>query len=156
MSEPVLEHSGAVLRLMGDQASYADLRSIIDVVMGSGEFRSRCDLLSCLLGEEEKERRQELCRHTVVVMLSDCQPAEPGDVLVQGHPTTPVFVQTCVPPPHGPWKSHIQANYRLVSSGSRGRRMKMEAEFAMISPYLFERVWAVESLWGVSGHLLNK
>ena len=166
-----------MLRLMGDQASYMDLRSIIDAVMDSTDFRSRCNLLSHLVLEEPIEHRQELCRHTVVAMLSDCKPEESGfdsfaayaaGVAAAGgksiptqedagfRSTTPQFAQNCVPPPHGPWHHHLQARYRLVRASSRGQRMKTEAEFALVSPYLFDRVAAVESLWGVQGHLLKR
>jgi len=145
---------GAVLRMLGDQASWSDVYTIAEGILVDPGFRERCNLLSCLVNEEPILQRQELCRHVVTVLLSNFNPEGPSEGSFL--PTTAVFAKQCTPPPHSHWSDHVQARYRMVRATKRGSLMVPEAEFAALSPYLFDRVAAIESLWGVRGHLLSK
>ncbi len=166
MSEIVSKHGSAMLRLMGDQASYSDLRSTVDLVVSDQDFRSGCNLLSCLVIEEALHKRQEMCRSMTITLLSDCPPqsgnSSTEDLLRWRTPndfksSTPVFVSTCLPPPHGKWHHHIAANYGVSKvRGKRGKTSTTIAEFAKLSPYLHGLISALEDLWRVQGHLVMR
>ena len=161
----------AVLRILGDVESgdrpttrNVDVYAVLDALLKSEDLRSRCSSLSAFVQDASLAPRQTMCRALVIVLTSKFEPLQeaPKRSVLTGAPmgrdltieidhrtfksTTPQFAAAVCPTPGGLWKDHIHANY-----SKRG-----VAEWAKVSPHLYEMIAAVEALLNVQGHLLAK
>jgi hypothetical protein len=148
-----MDLGGPLLRIMGDAATTADVREVLDALLTHPEVRGRCDALSSLVQEVPLDKRQQYCAAMVVTLGTQLLPREDPAVDATGEidvmafkPTTASFAVYCCPLQHSAWGSHVEGRWK-----PRGG-----IEFANISPYFYEIVAALEALWNVQGHLLKR
>ena len=142
------ELGAAILRAQADDATWSDLRLIVETIMTSEEFRrARLPLIGTFTAEIEQATREQYCRAMAMILLSDYRPPSPSvDKAVQT--TTSYFVKNCAPAPRGLWESqgHIDAAWT-----SRG-----QAQSVAVSPYLTSILQALEAMWNCKGHLIPR
>jgi hypothetical protein len=152
---------GALLRILGaaergkgepNPASTSDAFDIINAILHSKEFRSRCHALSTLSSEVPIQARKEICRSLLILMTSKWDPLEEPP-MKNGKPDFDVFRNTtqeycslAAPRPNTKWSAHIEAKYKKSAA----------PEWVRVSPYLAEIISAFEALFGIRGSLLAK
>lgn len=150
---------GALLRVLGaaergkdepNPASTSDAFDIIDAVLSSKEFRSRCHALSNLSSEVSIQARKETCRSLLILMTSKRDPLEEPptkdgktDFTVYIN-TTQEYCSLAAPRPNTRWSAHIEAKYKKSAA----------PEWVRVSPHLAEMISAFEALFGIRGSLL--
>ncbi len=126
----------AVLRIISDKAANHDFKHLVRAIVHDSEFRERCMMLSALTSHYDKSVREQLAKSTVQIMQALTTPeAAKEEPLTQ---TCPAYM-ACKPSRHGKWKDHVRAH----------------ASYAHVTPYLAERIRAVETLWAVPGFLVR-
>ncbi len=127
----------------------ADILSVLRVLEQDELTRQRCAGLSSLVADLPEKERRDHCEAMASVYFDAHEP--PAEELLQ--PSLPeryqgqlAFVSSCCPPPRSKWERYVRADYN-----KKGRPTR-----ATMSPGVAGILTALESLWGVSGHLVLK
>jgi len=142
-----MEVGAALLRIIGDQASHADVYDVLNEVIRNKALRERASSLSALSNELPVGRRQEHCRAMVLILLSKIDLPEEALPPVEFRPTSNAFATFIgFVAQNSAWRDHVT----VTGAGER------TAKKIRVSAYLREIVKTLEDLWDVKGHLLDK
>lgn len=144
------DFGSSLFKVQSGEASFADILSVLKAIAEDPRARQRCAGLGNLVNDMSEAERKQNCEALVSVFFSNYAPEDLPDqsasAMIATHDATVFLVSKCCPPPYSKWVKHVLAVYDKNGKATRATVVASVAEI----------LGALEQLWGVPGHLVQK